>query len=262
MPNMQERLNAAVDQAEIDTALLHNVVHGSIVTEVNTEGGKVPSVAKVLNDIQVKMEANEKVLYLIANGDSTTVVHTDNGDVPSVAKAIQDVRNEILSQTNDLIELAQTSAEKATEQALNSSRSASYASEAVETCQDIIKEARIWTEGTDAEITILGGQHSCREWVKLAESSVRGSFPTTVNGVAIANQVNLPLPEAIYSLEQILSVNVENISLMPDNYTLSNDKKTVVLLYPISEGERWSVKYLTDFESISAVLDSVLYEDM
>jgi len=97
------------------------------------------------------------------------------------------------------------------------------------TCQDIIKEARIWTEGTDAEITILGGQHSCREWVKLAESSVRGSFPTTVNGVAIANQVNLPLPEAIYSLEQILSVNVENISLMPDNYTLSNDKKTATL---------------------------------
>ena len=51
MPNMQERLDAAVDKAEVDTGLLHNVVHGSITTEVTTEGGKVPSVAKVLNDI-------------------------------------------------------------------------------------------------------------------------------------------------------------------------------------------------------------------
>lgn len=33
MPNMQERLNAAVDRAEVDTGLLHEVVHGSITTE-------------------------------------------------------------------------------------------------------------------------------------------------------------------------------------------------------------------------------------
>ena len=71
MPNMQERLDAAVDKAEVDTGLLHNVVHGSITTEVTTEGGKVPSVAKVLNDMRVLMEADEAILYLIANGDST-----------------------------------------------------------------------------------------------------------------------------------------------------------------------------------------------
>lgn len=222
MPNMQERLDAAVDKAEVDTGLLHDVVHGSITTEVTTEGGKVPSVAKVIHDI----------------------------------------RESIHSETSDLVGQAQTAATIATEQATNSAISATQASESVNTCREVIKEAQTWAEGSDEEIAAIGGQHSCREWVKLAESSVRGNFPTTISGVATANQSNLPLPEAIYSFEQILSVNIENVSLMPETYILSNDRKNVVLQYPLSAGERWSVKYLTDFESISGVLDSVLYEDM
>ena len=48
MPNMQERLDTAVNKAEVDTGLLHNVVHGSITTEVTTEGGKVPLSAKFI----------------------------------------------------------------------------------------------------------------------------------------------------------------------------------------------------------------------
>lgn len=85
MPNMQERLNAAVDRAEVDTGLLHEVVHGDIATEVDTEGGKVPSVAKAINDIRVIIDADAKILHDITHGDSTTVVITENGEVPSAA---------------------------------------------------------------------------------------------------------------------------------------------------------------------------------
>lgn len=106
MPNMQERLDAAVNKAEADTELLHNVVHCSIKTEIDTEGGKVPSVAKVLNDMRILMEADEAILYLIANGDQTTVVHTKNGDVPSAAKTIKDIKDSIISGTNNLMEQA------------------------------------------------------------------------------------------------------------------------------------------------------------
>ena len=342
MPNMQERLDAAVDKAEVDTGLLHNVIHGSITTEVNTEGGKVPSVAKVLNDMRVLMEADEAILYLIANGDSTTivhtkngdvpsaakiihdtktamdadakifhdiangdtttvvhtdsgdvpsaakiihdtqtaldadaqifhdiangdadtVVHTENGDVPSVAKAIQDTRNTIQSGTNDLVEQAQTAATTATEQATQSKSAALRAIEAETASKQALKDAQTWVDGTDEEVVALGGRHSAREWVELAEETTKGSFPTTVSGVATANQTILPLPEALGAIDQVLMVSVENLSLMPDTYTLSNDGKSVVLQYPLSVNERWCVKYLTDFQSMGAALDAVLYEDM
>lgn len=302
MPNMQERLDAAVDKAEVDTGLLHNVVHGSITTEVTTEGGKVPSVAKVLNDMRVLMEADEAILYLIANGDSTTivhtkngdvpsaakiihdtktamdadakifhdiangdtttVVHTENGDVPSVAKAIQDTRNTIQSGTNDLVEQAQTAATTATEQATQSKSAALRAIEAETASKQALKDAQTWVDGTDEEVAALGGRHSAREWVELAEETTKGSFPTTVSGVATANQTILPLPEALGAIDQVLMVSVENLSLMPDTYTLSNDGNSVILQYPLSANERWCVKYLTDFQSMGAALDAVLYEDM
>lgn len=302
MPNMQERLDAAVNKAEVDTGLLHNVVHGSIATEVDTEGGKVPSVAKVLNDMRMLMEADEAILYLIANGDQTTVVHTKNGEVPSAAKiihdtktamdrdakifhdiangdaetvvktengnvssaakTIKDIKDSIISGTHNLVEQAQTAATTATEQANKSANAALRALEAEKNGEQSAKEAKIWAEGSDEEVAVLGGEHSAREWVELAERTTRGSFPTTVFGVASANQTILSLPETLNETEQILSVNVENSSLMPDTYTLSNDGKSVVLKYPLTENERWSVKYLTDFQSMNAALDNVLYEDM
>ena len=262
MPNMQERLDAAVNKAEVDTGLLHNIVHGSIKTEIDTEGGKVPSVAKVLNDMRVLMEADEAILYLIANGDQTTVVHTKNGDVPSAAKTIKDIKDSIISGTNNLVEQAQTAATTATEQANKSANAALRALEAENNGKQSAKEAKIWAEGSDEEIAVLGGEHSAREWVELAERATRGSFPTTVFGVASANQTILSLPETLNETEQILSVNVENSSLMPDTYTLSNDGKSVALKYPLTENERWSVKYLTDFQSMNVALDNVLYEDM
>lgn len=302
MPNMQERLNAAVDKAEVDTGLLHEVVHGSKTSTITTEGGDVPSVAKVLEDMRVLMEADEAILYLIANGDSTTVVHTkngdvpsaakiihdikttmdadaqifhdiahgdantiihtENGDVPSIAKTIQDTRSTIQSGTSDLVDQAQAAATTATEKATQSAASALRAIQAENASIQASQNAQIWVNGTDEEVAALGGRHSAREWVELAEETTRGSFPTTVSGIAIAEQTILTLPETLGSIDQVLSVNVENLLLMPDTYRLSNDGHSVILQYPLSADERWSVKYLTDFQSMGAALDTVLYEDM
>ena len=222
MPNMQERLDAAVDKAEVDTGLLHDVVHGSITTEVTTEGGKVPS----------------------------------------VAKAIKDIQNAIHSATSDLVAQAQEAAQEATEQASNSSISVTQASESVNTCREVIQEAQTWVSGTDEEVSALGGTHSAQGWVELAREKTKGCYLTSVSGIATENQTLLPLPEAVCSLDQIMSVNIENVSLMPDTYALSNDGKSLILTYPLSKDERWNIKFLNDFQTIGGVLDAVLYEDM
>ena len=54
-----------------------------------------------------------------------------------------------------------------------------------------------------------------------ASSSVKGLVQTETTPTA--NQTILPIPTSLGSIEQILSVNVENLLVMPDNYQMSDD---------------------------------------
>ena len=51
MPNMQERLETAIERTETDSSLFHDVVHGPDTATVTTENGQVPTVAKALKDV-------------------------------------------------------------------------------------------------------------------------------------------------------------------------------------------------------------------
>ena len=78
-----------------------------------------------------------------------------------------------------------------------------------------------------------------------------------------AEQQELFLNGAILGVSgQILSVIVENTCLLPQNYTLSEDGKNVRLMSPLSVGERWSVKYLQDIQTLSTLVGAIVYEDM
>ena len=222
MANLQERLISAVDTAEIDTSLLHNIVHGS----------------------------------------DTSIVTTEGGDVPTVAKAIKDIKDKVYNQTYNLVETAQNAANIATQKA----------SECCDMTQEVINytqqnseytaNMKIWMEGSDEEVQKLGGKHSCEQWVKLAQQSTTGSYPTIISGIAYDNQTLLNLGNTLSVSNQILSVIIENTLLLPSNYTLSEDYKSVRLFNPLSHGERWSVQYLTDFQSIASIDNNIIYEDM
>ena len=219
MSDIQKRLNQAVDITENDSSLFHAIVHGDELSTVNTE----------------------------------------NGEVPTVAKAIKDIRVSITSDSNDIVEIAQTSAEIAREKAIICQESEKIVSEKVL----IADNAKIWAEGSDEEVAKEGGTHSARGWVELARKSTIGSYPTTINGIAIANQVLLPLSNDVLGTDnQILSVIIENTALLPENYRLSSDGKSVVLVNPLSSGERWSVKYLHDIQTLSNLVGAIVYEDM
>ena len=67
MTNMQERLNAAVDTTEADSALFHTIVHGDDQTVVQTENGGVPSVAKAINDLCSSISSESNNIVKIAS---------------------------------------------------------------------------------------------------------------------------------------------------------------------------------------------------
>lgn len=231
MGNMQERLETAVSQTEIDSGLFHNIVHGT----------------------------------------ETQTVSTENGDVPSVSKAIKDIRDSIHGQTSDLVGIAQNAAETATQKAVICTQNAQEASNAVAIAQQELintqneaQKAKIWAEGSDAEVETYGGEHSCKEWVMLARKATIGSFPQTTYGIATNQQtvLNLNTEGKLSNINQILAVIVENTILLPETYNLSEDGKSIILNNPLENQERWCVRFLHDIQSITSIIDSVIYEEM
>ncbi len=219
MANMQERLNAAVDMTETDSGLFHTIIHG----------------------------------------DEQTVVQTENGEVPCVAKAIKDLCGSISSESNNIVEIAQTAAQTASEKAVICKESEKIVLENVKNSQN----AKIWAEGTDEEVAECGGTHSARGWVELARKTTIGCYPTEVSGTATANQKVLSLNGAVLGVSsQILSVVIENTILLPQNYDLSADGRSIELLSPLTAGERWSIKYLQDIQTLSTLVGAIVYEEM
>lgn len=219
MTSMRDRLSTAVTLAETDSALFHEIVHGT----------------------------------------DTMVVSTEGGNVPSVAKAIKDIRTSITTESGDIVKIAREAAQTASEKAIICKESEKFVLENVKSSEN----AKVWAEGTDAEVEECGGTHSARGWVELARKTTIGSYPTEVSGVAVLGQKILSLNGAVLGVSgQILSVIVENTILLPQNYHLSSDGKNVELLSPLSAGERWNVKYLQDIQTLSTLVGAIVYEEM
>lgn len=222
MANMQERLDKAVDRTEADSAVFHRIVHGPDTETVDTEGG----------------------------------------GVPTVAKAVKDIQNRVYDKTHNLVEIAQKAADTAAQKAENCSASETAVAGYTKQNEQYVSDIQVWLEGSDEEVKALGGKHSCEQWIRLAQKAVTGSYPTAVSGTAVKGQTLLPLGEALSVPGQILSVIVENTLLLPSAYGLSRDGRNVVLSNAPEEGERWCVQYLTDFQSISSIDNTIVYEEM
>ncbi len=66
--SLQTDLNAAVAQVTTDGQILHQVVHGAASVTVTTEGGSLPTIAKLLNDADLAI--NLAVDGILAQGQS------------------------------------------------------------------------------------------------------------------------------------------------------------------------------------------------
>lgn len=183
-----------------------------------------------------------------------------------VENAKQEVRNAQAEVVNAQTEVQNASAEvvKAKAEVTNAKAEVQNAKAEVNNAKAEVAKAKIWAEGTDAEVEAQGGIHSCQKWVELAQQATIGNFPVTVTGIATANQTVLPLnlEQAITSTDQILTVNIENTALLPENYGIASNGQSVVLVNPLSAGERWCVKCLFDLQSMAGMIDCVVYEEM
>ena len=363
MPNMQERLETAIERTETDSSLFHNMVHGTDTQTVTTEGGEVPTMAKALKDVRNELYGQASSLVNLAQAaadDAANSVllaqaevqnaraevantrqegqrakeeletvganyvalaqaevqnaqaevanaqlevqkaknevenakaevlnakaevvnaqtevanaHTEflnaQGEVAKAAQEVVKAKAEVVNAQTEVanaqaeVQNAKDEVQNAKDEVVKAKAEVTYAKAEVQNAKAEVTKAQIWAEGTDSQVEAQGGTHSCREWVMLARQATIGSFPFTYNGIATANQTILPLDpdKAISSSDQILTVIVENTALLPENYGMSADGKSVVLANPLAAGERWCVKTLYDMQSMGGIIDCVVYE--
>lgn len=322
MPNMQERLEIAIERTETDSSLFHNMVHGTDTQTVPTEGGEVPTMAKALKDVRNELYGQASSLVNMAQAaadDAANSVLLAKAEVQNAKTEVQNAKQEVRNAQAEVVN-AQTEVQNAAAEVVKAKAEVSKAEQEVQKAKDEVEnakqevrnaqaevvnaqtevqnaaaevvkakaevtnakaevqnakaevnnakaevaKAKIWAEGTDAEVEAQGGIHSCQKWVELAQQATIGNFPVTVTGIATANQTVLPLnlEQAITSTDQILTVNIENTALLPENYGIASNGQSVVLVNPLSAGERWCVKCLFDLQSMAGMIDCVVYEEM
>ena len=315
MPNMQERLETAIERTETDSSLFHNMVHGTETQTVPTEGGDVPTMAKALKDVRDELYGQASSLVNLAQAaadDAANSVLLARTEVQNAKNEVQNAKQEVRNAQAEVVN-AQTEVQNAAAEVVKAKAEVTKAEQEVQKAKDEVENAKaevrnaqaevvnaqtevqnaaaevvkakaevtnakaevqnakaevtkaqIWAEGTDAQVEAQGGIHSCQKWVELAQQATIGNFPVTVTGIATANQTVLPLnlDEPLGGVDQILTVIIENTALLPENYTISNNGQSVILLNPLAAGERWCVKCLYELQSMAGMIDCVIYEEM
>lgn len=106
--SLQTDLNAAVAQVITDGQILHQVVHGAASVTVTTEGGSLPSIAKLLNDADLAI--NQAADGILAQSQSAAQNSLTSSELASSeADRAQSAASQGVTDTNAVLQLVQTS---------------------------------------------------------------------------------------------------------------------------------------------------------
>lgn len=108
--NMEEQLQAVVNQATSDGDLWHSIIHGNNTTEVQTENGRVPSAAKQLKDVRDAIMGGVVDIISVAETarDETIVIREQADIIKSQTQGICDEVVELRDETQTFKDLSQT----------------------------------------------------------------------------------------------------------------------------------------------------------
>lgn len=108
--NMEEQLQAVVNQATSDGDLWHSIIHGNNTTEVQTENGKVPSAAKQLKDVRdAIMGGVVDIISVAESARNEAIVAKEQAEmIKSDTQVISDEAKGFRDETQTFKDLSQT----------------------------------------------------------------------------------------------------------------------------------------------------------
>lgn len=106
--SLQTDLYSAVAQVTTDSQLLHQVVHGATNVTVTSEGGVVPSIAKLLHDADTRINASAGGI-LVQSQSAAQDALTSAELASSEADRAQSAASQGVTDTHTVLQLVQTS---------------------------------------------------------------------------------------------------------------------------------------------------------
>ena len=157
-------------EEEFEQALASDIsVVADNVTNINVVGNNIENVNTAVDNMSAIIAAPTSATQAAASA-SQAATSASNAQT-SETNAATSASNAEASATNASASatIATTKASEATSSATSASASANSASESATSASTSATNAQTWSEGTDAQVTTLGGEHSSKGWANVSK---------------------------------------------------------------------------------------------
>lgn len=177
-------------EEEFEQALASDIsVVANNVTNINAVGNNIENVNTAVDNMSAIIAAPTSATQAAASASqaatsATNAQTSETNSATSASNAAESATNASASAT-----IATTKASEATSSATSASASANSASASATSASISAANAEIWAEGTDAQVTTLGGEHSSKVWANVSKQYAESI------GAATADTLGLVKPD-------------------------------------------------------------------
>lgn len=177
-------------EEEFEQALASDIsVVADNVTNINAVGNNIENVNTAVDNMSAIIAAPTSATQAAASASqaatsATNAQTSETNSATSASNAAESATNASASAT-----IATTKASEATSSATSASASANSASASATSASISAANAEIWAEGTDAQVTTLGGEHSSKVWANVSKQYAESI------GAATADTLGLVKPD-------------------------------------------------------------------
>ena len=189
------------------------------ITDVVTVADKISNVNTVAGNMAAVNTVNTNIENIKAVGNSISNVNSVAGNltnIGTVANNINTIVGAVSSTAASASEAAASASEAATSAsaaassastastaATNASASATEAASSVSSILTYTSNSKIWAEGTDAEVQLLGGEHSAKGWAQTVDASNFADID--LSNLSLTGQAVMKAKQDVANMTQAIS---------------------------------------------------------
>ena len=176
-------------EEEFEQALASDIATvANNVTNINVVGNNIENVNTAVDNMAAIIAAPTSATQAAASASqaatsATNAQTSETNSATSASNAAESANNASASAT-----IATTKASEATSSATSASASATSASTSAMSASTSATNAQIWAEGTDAQVTTLGGEHSSKEWANVSKQYAESIGAATADTLGLVKQ--------------------------------------------------------------------------
>ena len=182
------------------------------ITDVVTVADKISNVNTVAGNMAAVNTVNTNIENIKAVGNSISNVNSVAGNLTNIGTVANNINTIVgavsstaasASEAATSASAAASSASTASTAATNASASATEAASSVSSILTYTSNSKIWAEGTDAEVQLLGGEHSAKGWAQTVDASNFADID--LSNLSLTGQAVMKAKQDVANMTQAIS---------------------------------------------------------